>query len=306
MTIRAIAPATVANLGTGFDVLGMALHGPFVTIGLEFGDAEGEQILIECNRPEISTDPHRNTAGAAVLALQAESGRSEDLVMTISADVPIGSGLGSSAASAVAAVVAANRLLETKRSLEELLPFAVAGESVASGSPHADNVAPALFGGLTLIRSHQPADIVQLPVPADLHYVVVHPSCKIKTADARASLPDDIPLHEAAQQWGQVGAFVAALYTGDLALLGRAMRDELIEPIRGAMIPGYPQVRAAACDAGAIGCAIAGSGPAMVSLVKAAAMDQVGCAMRDAFAQAGLSSQMWSGAVGAPGAALEE
>lgn len=300
--IIAEAPATIANVGPGFDVLGFALAAPRVRVTAARGDARGTRVRIECDA-NLPKDPTKNTAGVAVLALMAHHGIDDDVVLTIAAGIPIGSGLGSSAASAVAAVVAANEFFTLKLTRQQLLPFALAGESAIGGSAHADNVAPSLLGGLILERSHDPLDIVSLPIPEGLHYVVVHPNCVVETAAARRVLPKDISLHDAVRQWAQVGALVAALHQRDFALLGRALHDALIEPVRSRFIPGYAAVKDAARAAGAIGCAISGSGPSMFAFVADADTAQrVGTAMQQAFATVQVQSALWTGSISTQGA----
>lgn len=300
--IRAEAPATIANVGPGFDVLGFALAAPRVRVTAARGDERKQRVRIACD-VALPTDPTKNTAGAAVLALMAQHGIADDVVLTIDAGIPIGSGLGSSAASAVAAVVAANQLFGLNLTPLQLLPFAVAGEGATSGAAHADNVAPALLGGITLIRSHDPLDVVTLPIPAGLQCVVVHPHCVVETAAARRVLPKQITLQDGVRQWAQVGALVAALHQGDFALLGRALHDALIEPVRSQLIPGYAGVKQAAVDAGAIGCTIAGSGPSMCAFVTDHTIAQrVGAAMQRAFADANVASTVWTGPISTQGA----
>ena len=300
--IAAEAPATIANMGPGFDTLGFALAEPRVRVTLTRGDEKKRRVRITVDQ-SLPTDPAKNTAGAALLALMSQHKIDDDIEMDIHAGIPIGSGLGSSAASAVATVIAANALFDLGLTAQQLLPFAVSGEGATSGSAHADNVAPALLGGITLVRSHEPLDVLQIPIPHDLCYVVVHPACVVETAAARRALPKNIALQDAVRQWAQVGALVAALHQHDFSLLGRAMDDTLIEPIRGALIPGYSAVKHAALQAGAIGCAIAGSGPSMFAFVASQqSAQQVGQAMQRAFADAGMQSTLWSGAISARGA----
>lgn len=302
--ICAEAPATIANVGPGFDVLGFALAVPRVRVTVTRGDARGERVRIECDAA-LPKDPTKNTAGAAMLALMAQHGIDGEVVVTIEAGIPIGSGLGSSAASAVATVVGANALFSLKLTPQQLLPFAVAGEGATSGNAHADNVAPCLLGGMTLVRSHDPLDVVALPIPEGLHYVVVHPDHAVETAAARLVLPETIALHEGVRQWAQVGALVAALHQRDFALLGRALDDRLIEPVRSQFIPGYATVKKAALDAGAIGCSISGSGPSMFAFVSDPhAAQRVGAAMQQAFATAKVKSALWMGSISTQGAQL--
>lgn len=301
----ATAPATVANVGPGFDVLGFALAEPVVRVRVERGNAHGRQVLVETANTAIPTDPAHNTASGAVAAYMVHCGWSDDLVIHIDAGIPISSGMGSSAASAVAAVVAADALFGTRLPPDILMTCALAGEELASHMRHADNVAPALVGGMTVVRSHEPLDWVALPVPAILRYVVVHPAWTVHTAEARRALPRQIPLEAATRQWAQVAALVAGLCTNNIALIGRALDDQLIEPVRGVMIPGYAQVKAAAVAAGALGCAISGSGPSMFALLDGPEQIQVVArAMCQAFADHGVRTQWWSGALGCAGAQI--
>lgn len=297
--ITAQAPATVANVGPGFDVLGFALAAPVVRVTVQRGGGGGLRIMSDVVLP---TEPEKNTAGAAVIALQERLGNCDPLDIHITAGIPIGSGLGSSAASAVAAVVAAHRLLVGTLSDHALIDCALAGEAAVSGTRHADNVAPAFFGGIGIVRQHQPLDWIPLPISPTLHCVLVHPACVVETAAARRALPQQIPLTAAVQHWAQLAALVAGFYRGDLALIGRALRDEIIEPVRGAMIPGYAAVKEAAMTAGALGCTISGSGPTMLALTSdAATAAQVAAAMMAAFRAAGIASQQWVGPIALQG-----
>lgn len=296
------APATIANVGPGFDVLGFALDAPRVRVEITRAAGHGGCVRIE-SVATVPTDPAKNTAGASVLALMQGHALDDNIVLRIDAGIPIGSGLGSSAASAVAAVVAANAFFALALGPEQLLPYAVTGEGATSGSPHADNVAPSLLGGITLVRSHDPLDIVALPIPPGLYAVVVHPACTVETAAARRVLPDTISLHDAVRQWAQVGALVAALHQRDFPLLGRALEDRLIEPHRSQFIPGYATVKKAALNAGAIGCAIAGSGPSMFAFATDPPTAQrCGTAMQQAFAAVKVQSALWIGPMSAQGA----
>lgn len=299
LAITARAPATIANVGPGFDVLGFALHAPEVRVEVERGK---HGITLSSDVP-LPTAAGRNTAGAAILALCKHLGERPFFRVRITAGIPIGSGLGSSAGSAAAAVVAINALLGSPLAPEALLPFAMAGEAIAGGVPHADNVCPALCGGFTIVRSHAPCDWTHVPAPANLNYVVVHPACAVSTAEARRVLPKTIALHDGVRQWAQVAALVAGICRGEFALIGRALDDPLIEPIRGALIPGYAAVKAAALKAGALGCSIAGSGPSMFAFVEGTRVGAgVGKAMQRAFAKAGLKSTVWTGRIANDGA----
>ena len=228
------------------------------------------------------------------------------LRISIDKGIPLGSGIGGSAASAVAAVVAANALLPRQLTPAELFPYALAGEAVASGAVHGDNVAPSLFGGLVLVRSADPPDVVPLPAPAALRCVLVLPELSLNTRDARAVLPLEVPLHDVIQQCANLAGVVAGCFTSDLALTGRSLRDCLVEPHRARLIPGFAEVQRAAMDAGALGCSISGAGP---SLFAWCAGDEDATrargAMVRAFAANGVRARGWVSPVDGPGARLE-
>jgi homoserine kinase len=266
----AFAPATVSNVGCGFDVLGFALEGPGdeVTARLVDDGAPGAVSIDDISGDEgrLPREASRNTAGVAAAALLASLGQAPRIALTIRKGLPLSSGLGGSAASAVAAVVAVNALLEAGASRELLIACALEGERLGAGSAHPDNVAPCLWGGLVLVRQPHPLDIVSLPVPAGLTAVVVHPALEIETARARALLGDTVPLADAIRQWANVGALVHALHRSDFALIGRALEDTIAEPRRAALIPGLAAIKQAALEAGALGCGLSGSGPSLFAL----------------------------------------
>lgn len=265
--ITAFAPATVANLSCGFDVLGLAIDhlGDDVSVQLnEHNKVHIAQITGDNGKlPLVAAD---NTAGAAVIALLAQLGSTQGIDIFLHKKMPLGSGLGSSAASAVAATVAANALLGAPFSKKELLPFVLAGEKVASGTAHGDNVFPSLLGGIVLIRSYQPLDVVQLPVPPYIYIVVVHPDVEILTKEARNILPKQIPMKDGITQTANLAGLVAGLYTNDLALIGRSLQDTFAEPYRAPLIPEFDRCKKAALYGGAIGFGISGSGPSMYAL----------------------------------------
>ena len=265
--ITAFAPATISNLNCGFDVLGLAIDQPGDEVTASF-NAVGEVKItnIENDGGKLPRTAAQNTAGAAVIALMQHLGNLQGVDLVIRKKMPLGSGLGSSAASAVAAVVAVNGLLGNPLSKLELLPFVLAGEVVASGSAHGDNVFPSLLGGVVLIRSYEPLDVVQLPVPAGLYAVVVHPDVEILTREARALLPQHISMKDGITQTANLAALVSALYTNDLGLLSRSLHDVFAEPYRAALIPQFDRVRQAALYGGALGFGISGSGPSMFAL----------------------------------------
>jgi homoserine kinase len=285
--IAAYAPATVSNVACGFDVLGFALDEPGDVVMAAPADGPGVRIVaIEGDGGRLSRDPGANTAGAAVAALLDRLQTTRGVALTIHKGLPLESGIGSSGASAVAAVVAVNELLGRPVSQAELLACAIAGEQVGCGSPHPDNVAPALLGGFVLARQALPPDVVRLPVPDLLACALLHPHLSVKTSDARALLGDTVPLQHAVRQWANLGALVAALYTSDRALLSRSLEDVVAEPRRAALVPGFYAIKQAALDAGALGCSLSGSGPSIFAL--AASLDEArhaGEAMQAAFRQ---------------------
>ncbi len=302
-SLTVFAPATVANVASGFDVLGFALERPGDAVTLTRTEAKTVTVTaITGDEGRLPRDPEKNTAAVAAGAFLRERGMPFGLEIRLDKQMPLASGLGSSAASAVAAVVGANLLAGSPLRVEELLPFTMAAEKAACGSAHADNVAPSLLGGFVLVRSYQPLDVVKLPVPAGLACAVVHPHTEVRTEDARRILKKEVRLADAIRQWGNLAALVAALYRGDLPLLGRSLQDVVAEPVRSVLIPGFPAVKAAALAAGALGCSISGSGPSVFALcdspVAAAAVAE---AMRDAFTAAGLQSDVFVSPVNTKG-----
>lgn len=260
------APGTVANLVCGFDVLGMALDSPFDTMEVRLLDEPKVTIISRDGFP-LPTDPALNTAGAPLLAMLEELDRQVGFEVIIDKKIKPGSGLGSSAASAAGAVVAANHLLGNIYSKEDQVRFAMFGEKVASGVKHADNVAPCIYGGITLIRSIFPLDIISIPAPL-LHVTVVHPQIEVRTSDARQILRKEVLLKDAIRQWGNIGGLVAGFMKNDYELIGRSLEDVIIEPVRSMLIPGFDAVKQQCKDAGALGGGISGSGPSIFMLSK--------------------------------------
>ena len=294
-TVAVFAPATVANVASGFDVLGFALQRPGDTVVLRRIPEKRIDILaVEGDDGQLPRDPDRNTASVAARRFLEAVGFPFGLEVTVRKQMPMSSGLGSSAASSVAAVYAANLLAGSPYTARQLLPFTMEAEEVACGSAHADNVAPALLGGFVLIRSYDPLDVVQLPVPAGLAVATVHPHTEIKTEDARRILKKELRLSDAVRQWGNLAALVAALFQGDLDLLSRSLQDVVAEPRRGLLIPGFARVKQAALEAGALGCTISGSGPSVFSLCRSMkAARAAGTAMQGAFTEVGLDSDVY-------------
>jgi homoserine kinase len=301
--ISVFAPATVANVASGFDVLGFALDSPGDSVTLTRSAEKGVRVVsITGDEGRLPRDPKKNTAAVAVAAFLEAIGRPFGVEIALEKRMPLSSGLGSSAASAVAAVTAANILAGRPLTPRELLPFTMEAERVACGSAHADNVAPSLLGGFVLIRSYEPLDVVQMPVPKGLSCAVVHPHAELRTEDARRVMKKEIRLSDAIRQWGNLAALVAALYNGDLQLLGRSLQDVVAEPARSLLIPGFAAVKAAALAAGALGCSISGSGPSVFALC-ATPEDSAsaGAAMAAAFKAAGLESDLYLSAVNTKG-----
>ena len=260
------APATVANLVCGFDILGMALEEPYDIMEVRLLDEPGVIITSKDGFP-LPTDPAKNTAGAPLLEMLQEIDRSIGFEVIITKQIKPGSGIGSSAASAAGAVVAANHLLGNPFTKEDLVRFALFGEKVASGVKHADNIAPCIYGGITLIRSIFPLDIVSIPAPT-LHVTAVHPQIEVRTADARQILRKQVLLKDAIRQWGNIAGLVAGFVKNDYDLIGRSLEDVIIEPVRSMLIPGFDEVKEKCKAAGALGGGISGSGPSIFMMSK--------------------------------------
>ncbi len=276
------APATVSNVVCGFDCLGFALSEPFDVMTVRLIDEKIVKIkhLDDYNLP---TAPEKNVAGKAVSTLLESVEESVGFEIEITKNIKPGSGIGSSSASAVGAVAAANRLLNDRFSKLELAEFAMAGEFVASQSRHADNVAPCLFGGFTLVRSTEPLDIVALEFPK-LFATVIHPQIEIKTSEARKILPQTVPLKDAVKQWSNVGALIAALSKGDYGLISRSLEDFIIEPVRKNLIPKFDELKSESLRSGALGGGISGSGPSVFMLSEnLGTAHRVEAAMRDVY-----------------------
>jgi homoserine kinase len=286
-SVTAFAPATVSNVACGFDVLGFALHEPGDTVTATLAPGAGVRIdAIAGDNGRLPRDAANNTAGLAAQALLDAVGERRGVTLTIRKGLPLASGLGGSAASAVAAAFAVNALVGARASLEMLMACAFEGERVGAGSAHGDNIAPAVYGGFVLVRVANPPDVVRLPVPEGLTAVVVHPDLEIETARARALIGSHVPLADAIRQWANLGAFVDALHRGDFDLLSRALEDTIAEPRRASLVPGLAAIKQAAVAAGALGCSLSGSGPSLFALCRnAATAEQVARAMTSSVAE---------------------
>jgi homoserine kinase len=286
-SVTAFAPATVSNVACGFDVLGFALDSPGDEVTARFAPAgiTIDEIIGDGGR--LPRDAARNTAGVAAQALLTRLGERRGVALTIRKGLPLSSGLGGSAASAVAAAVAVDGLLGAATRPDVLMACAFDGERIGAGSAHGDNIGPAVYGGFVLVRTADPPDVIRLPVPNGLTAVVVHPDLEIETATARALLGTMVPLHDAIQQWANLGAFVDALHRADFALIARSLQDTIAEPRRAPLVPGLAAIKKAAADAGALGCSLSGSGPSLFALCQDAAIARrVAAAMTDAVNQA--------------------
>jgi homoserine kinase len=270
-SIKVFAPATVANVVCGFDILGFAVNEPGDELIMELTEKPGVQIIsIEGDEGKLPLDPQKNTVSASLISLLKQIGR-EDLGVNIhlKKKMPMGSGLGSSAASAVAGLFALNELLDRPLTKEQLLPFAMEGEALACGHGHADNVAPALFGGFTLIKSYEPLEVIALPVP-NLYCALLYPHVDVPTRDARQIIRSKVLLKDAVTQWGNIAGLISSLYTQDYDLLGRCMKDVIVEPVRSMLIPEFDKMKETAMENGALGFGISGSGPTVFSLYRSA------------------------------------
>ncbi len=290
--IKVFAPATVANCGPAFDTIGFALDALGDRLEARLIDKPGVHITEITGIKNLSRDPKKNTAGiAAQETLRLARAKSQGVELRLHKQIPQGSGLGSSAASAVAGAYAVNVLLGNSLTLEKLLEPCLTAEAAVSGY-FADNVAPALLGGFVLIQSLKPLRLVPLPAPAKLWVIAVTPDYVLLTREARAALPEKILLSHAVRQWANIGALVASLHQNNLKLLGQAMEDFIVEPARAPLFPGFIQVKQSALKAGALGCAISGAGPTVFAISdNKAQSEKISVAMQNAFATANLTSR---------------
>lgn len=276
--IKIKVPATIANMVCGFDILGFAVNSPYDEMEMRWmsrADNEASITIINIDEYNLPTDPEKNVAGAALLAFleEYEEKQNNSIASKIKFEVKInklikpGSGVGSSAASSAGAVVGANYLVGNIFSKDDLVRFAMNGEKLASGVKHADNIAPCIFGGVTLVRSIFPLEIIALPSPT-LHVTIVHPQIEVRTSDARSILRQQVLLKDAIKQWGNIAGLVAGLMKPDYDLIGRSLEDVIIEPVRSILIPGFDALKLACKQAGALGGGISGSGPSIFMLSK--------------------------------------
>ncbi len=308
--VTAFAPASIGNVGVGFDMLGLALSGAGDRVMARRVD--GDRVTVAEVRgldgeihPYLSTNADENTASIAAQALWDAHGDAGGVELQVHKGIPLQSGMGSSAASAVAAVVATNALLASPLDVEALLPYALEGEKYASGGMHTDNVAPSLFGGLILSPEILLPEIIRLPTPEGVSSVLLHPDLQVNTAHARRALPKSVSMKLWLDQQGLLAGFIHACESGDIDLIGKSLRDVVIEPHRKANVACFDGVVAAATASGALGCTLSGSGPSIFALCKENDARNIASAMEQACRAQGISCQSWVSSMNVPGAAIE-
>lgn len=286
-SIKVKSPGTVANLVCGFDILGLALNEPYDVMELTLLN-EPKVIIRNKDNFNLPTDPEKNVAGVVLLSVMEKMNNATGFEVVIEKHIKPGSGIGSSAASAAGAAVAANFLLGNIFSSDEVVQFAMNGEKLASGVKHADNIAPCILGGVSLIRSIHPLDIISVPSP-DLFVTVVHPQIEVRTSDARQILRQQVLLKDAIKQWGNIAGLIAGFMKNDYELIGRSLEDVIIEPVRSILIPGFHEVKEKCKEAGALGGGISGSGPSIFMLSKEeATARQVETVMKEVYDKIGI------------------
>lgn len=304
-TAVAFAPASVGNVAVGFDILGQSVAALGDRVRVTHRSATGVSIkAIRGVVQDLPLEAERNTAGMAVLALARDLRLDFGFELEIDKGIPLGSGLGGSAASAVAGVVAAAALVDAPLDRTQLLKYAMQGEAVASGAVHVDNIAPSLFGGLVLTVGINDPFVKQIPVPDVIRCVLVHPHMVLATREARAILSKTVPLSDVIWQQANLAGFLAGCYSGDLALIRTSLLDVIIEPQRQVLIPGFAAVKEAAIQAGALGGSISGAGPTVFAWAEEPVAESVRAAMVAAFASHGLASDSWVSAIDRDGARL--
>lgn len=305
-SVKAFAPATVANVSCGFDILGFAIDAMGDTVELVRKDEPGLTVVsIEGDEGRLPYEVEKNTCAVAIQAMLDEYGVQVGMDIYLKKGLPLGSGMGSSAASAVAALVAANRLLGDPFEKKALLPFAIAAEKAACGAGHADNVAPSLLGGFVLIRDYHPLDVIKLHVPDGLYCSLLHPHFELKTSDSRSVLRNQISLKHSTIQSGNVAGFIAGLYQEDFDLISRSLKDVIAEPYRAVLIPGFYEMREALKSIGALGMGISGSGPTLFALSKGSEKaDEIRKAAEEIYQKVGLGVDVYFSAINTRGAYL--
>ena len=308
--VTAFAPASIGNVGVGFDMLGLAIAGAGDRVSARRVETDGVTISAVLGidgeaHPFLSANGDENTASIAARSLWEAHGDQSGLELIVHKGIPLQSGMGSSAASAVAATVAVNALLESPLDIDDLLPHALVGEQYASGGLHADNVAPSLVGGMVLCPQVLLPQMVRLPVPEGLSSVLVHPELQVNTAQSRKGLARGYSMQQWLTQQGLLAGFVAACATGDVELFGKCLRDDVIEPQRAPSVPCFGAVKEAAMKSGALGCSLSGSGPSIFAICKDGAARNLATAMEQACRKMGYECEAWISSLNAPGAHVE-
>lgn len=305
-SVRAFAPATVANVSCGFDVFGFAVEDPGDEVTLTLTAEPGVYLKkIEGDGGRLPLEAEKNTAGVAVLGFLKAINSTQGVEITLKKNLPLGSGMGSSAASSVAALVGINHLLGEPFLKKDLLPFAMEAERVACGSGHADNVAPSLMGGFVLIRGYDPLDVVSIPTPENLYCTLIHPHLELNTQDSRQVLRVNITLRDAVTQWGNIAGLVAGLMKPDFGLISRSLKDVIVEPVRAMLIPGFDNIKQKAMENGALGSGISGSGPTIFALsTDEAIARKVGAVIMQEFEKFRLNSEVFVSRINPLGAKI--
>ncbi len=309
--VTAFAPASIGNLAVGFDMLGLAIAGVGDRVSAQKTDSPGISLAEVCGlngkpHPDLSTDPAHNTASIAARALWDEHGGDGGIELRIFKGVPLQSGMGGSAASAVAAAVAVNALLDSPLPVEKIIPYALEGEKYASGGLHSDNVAPSLMGGMILCPQVLAPEIIQLTAPDGVSAVVVHPELQVNSAQSRRGLAKNYSMEQWLSQQGYLAGFIAACASNDIALIGKTLRDVIIEPQRVAAVSCFDAVKGAAEKGGALGVSLSGSGPTIFALCETDAAENLAASMQQACRSEGIDCQSWISPMNAPGAYLEK
>jgi homoserine kinase len=287
--IKIFCPATIANLNCGFDVLGLCLDGIGDEMIIRKTTEKGIKIT-KITGADLPLETEKNVAGVAALAIINAANPDCGFVIEIHKKIKAGSGIGSSSASAAGAVFGINELLGQPFTRHELVDFAMKGEALASGCEHADNVAPCVLGGFTLVRGYNPLDVIKIESPSEIYAVVLHPQIELKTSDSRAVLSPTVLLKDAITQWGNLGGFIVGLYTKDYELIGRSLKDVIIEPLRQQLIPNFENVKNSALQTGALGSGISGAGPSIFALCKGQAVaEKVAYAMSNSYLETGIA-----------------
>lgn len=307
-TVKASAPATVANVSCGFDIFGFAVEAPADEVHITLNNSGKVSVKkIEGDGGRLPKEADRNTASVGVQAFLKSIDSSYGADISLFKNLPLGSGMGSSAASSAAALIAINHLVGNPYTREQLLPFAMEAERIACGSAHADNVAPSLLGGFVLIRGYEPLDVAKIPTPTDLYCTLVHPHVELKTEDSRRVLKPSISMRDAITQWGNIAGLVVGLMKPDYGLISRSLKDVVAEPIRAVLIPGFDTMKDKAMQAGALGSGISGSGPTIFALSNELDKAQkVGEALQSQFDKLHLKSDVFVSRINETGAKILE